>query len=197
MAIKNRLIGIQVNTQLEEVKIRKELSEQLSLYEQLEGVNSEGWKRVNEEILTLNDRDLKRRAGKYREFFEQNNEKPTSIFYRLGKEKNGDDDISQIRDNDGKVFESNSKREEHVSKFYENLYKKRIDNIMGIEDFLANGDVGNVAVEGKKLTIAESDGLEGEVTLGELTVALNKSNMNSSCGWDGISYWLIKNIGNL
>ena len=129
---------------------------------------------------------------KYREFFEQNNEKPTSIFYRLGKEKNGDDDISQIRDNDGKVFESNSKREEHVSKFYENLYKKRIDNIMGIEDFLANGDVGNVAVEGKKLTIAESDGLEGEVTLGELTVALNKSNMNSSCGWDGISYWLIK-----
>ena len=68
---------------------------------------------------------------------------------------------------------------------------------MWIEDFLANGDVGNVAVEGKKLKIAESDGLEGEVTLGELTVALNKSNMNSSCGWDGISYWLIKNIGNL
>ena len=122
MAIKNRLIGIQVNTQLEEGKIRKELREQLLLYEQLEGVNLEGWKRVKEEILTLNDRDLKRRVGKYREFFEQNNEKPTSIFYCLGKEKNGDDDISQIRDNDGKVFESNSKREEHVSKFYENLY---------------------------------------------------------------------------
>ena len=63
MAIKNRLIGIPVNTQFEEGKIRKELSEQLSLYEQQEGVNSEGWKRVNEEILTLNDRDLKRRAG--------------------------------------------------------------------------------------------------------------------------------------
>ena len=42
------------------------------------------------------------------------------------------------------------------------------------------------------MTIAESDGLEGEVTLGELTDALNKSNMNSSCGWDGASYWLIK-----
>ena len=86
MAIKKRLIGIQVNTQLEEVKIRKELSEQLSLYEQLEGVNSKGWKRVNGEILTLNDRDLKRRVGKYREFFEQNNEKPTSIFYCLGNQ---------------------------------------------------------------------------------------------------------------
>ena len=124
MAIKNRLIGIQVNNRLKEGKIRKELGEQLLLYEQLDGVNSEGWKRVNEDILTLNDRDLKRRAGKYREFFEQNNEKPTSIFYRLGKEKNGDDDTAQIRDNDGKVFESNSRREEHISKFYENLYKK-------------------------------------------------------------------------
>ena len=51
----------------------------------------EGWKRVNEEILEMNDRDLKRRAGKFREFFEQNNEKPASIFYRLGKEKGGDD----------------------------------------------------------------------------------------------------------
>ena len=28
--------------------------------------------------------------------------------------------------------------------------------------------------------------------MGELTVALNKSNMNSACGWDGVSYWLIK-----
>ena len=46
---------------------------------------------VNDDILELNDRDLKRRAGKYREFFEQNNEKPTGVFFNLGKEKDGDD----------------------------------------------------------------------------------------------------------
>ena len=51
------------------------------MYELMDGINSKGWKRVNEEILVLNDNDLKRRAGKYREFFEQNNEKPTSIFF--------------------------------------------------------------------------------------------------------------------
>ena len=28
--------------------------------------------------------------------------------------------------------------------------------------------------------------------MGELTTALNKSNMNSACGWDGVSYWLLK-----
>ena len=51
-----------------------------NMYEELEGKNSEGWKRCNDDILELNDRDLKRRAGKYREFFEQNNEKPTGVF---------------------------------------------------------------------------------------------------------------------
>ena len=81
MAIKNRLIGIQINKQKTESKIREELNEQLKMYELMDGINSEGWKRINEEILVLNDNDLKRRAGKYREFFEQNNEKPTSIFF--------------------------------------------------------------------------------------------------------------------
>ena len=81
MAIKNKLIGIQVNNKIKEGEIRKELNEQLKKYEMVGEKNFEGWKRVNEEILEMNDMDLKRKAGKFREFFEQNNEKPTSIFY--------------------------------------------------------------------------------------------------------------------
>ena len=153
---------------------------------------SDGWKRTNEEILLINDNDLKRRAGKFREFFEQNNEKPTSIFFRLGKEKNGDDDTTQIRDNEGKVFENQEKRKEHISKFYGDLYKRRIDRIIGIEDFLENGNQGNVDFGERKLSLAEQLNLEGRVTVGELSEALNKSNMNSACGWDGVSYWLLK-----
>jgi hypothetical protein len=34
--------------------------------------------------------------------------------------------------------------------------------------------------------------LEGEVTLRELDEALKNSNMNSSSGWDGISFRVIK-----
>ena len=182
MAIKNRLIGIQINKQKTEAKIREELNEQLKMYELMDGINSEGWKRVNEEILVLNDNDLKRRAGKYREFFEQNNEKPTSIFFRLGKEKNGDDDTTQIRDREGKVFENQKKRGEHISKFYGDLYKRRIDRLIGIEEFLANGRQGNVNFGERKLSVAEQLSLEGRGTMGELAVALNKSNMNSACG---------------
>ena len=126
MAIKNKLIGIQVNNKIKEGKIRKELNEQLKMYEMVGEKNSEGWKRVNEEILEMNDRDLKRRAGKFMEFLEQNNEKPTSIFYQLGKEKGGDDDTTQIRDNYGNQFKTTKKRDEHISKFYGELYKKKV-----------------------------------------------------------------------
>ena len=115
-----------MNNKIKEGKIRKELNEQLKMYKLLGEKNSKGWKRVNDEILEMNDRDLKRRAGKLREFFEQNNEKPTSIFYRLGREKGGDDDTTQIRDNDGNRFETTKKRDEHISKFYGELYKKKV-----------------------------------------------------------------------
>ena len=50
--------------------------------------------RVGKGVMRINDIQLKRRAGKYRDFFEQNNEKPTSIFFSLGKDKEGDDNTA-------------------------------------------------------------------------------------------------------
>ena len=57
---------------------------------------------------------------------------------------------------------------------------------------MANGRQGNVDFGERKLSVVEQLSLEGRVTLGELTSALNKSNMNSACGWDGVSY--LKNV---
>ena len=57
---------------------------------------------------------------------------------------------------------------------------------------LTNGQNENGNYEGKKLSARKCDSLEGDITLDELTTALNRSNMNSACGWDGVSYWLIK-----
>ena len=50
--------------------------------------------RVGKGVMRINDIQLKRRAGKYRDFFEQNNEKPSSIFFSLGKDKEGDDNTA-------------------------------------------------------------------------------------------------------
>ena len=55
-----------------------------------------------------------------------------------------------------------------------------MDRLIGIEEFLANGRQGNVNFGERKLSVAEQLSLEGRVSMGELTVALNKSNMNSA-----------------
>ena len=97
------------------------------MYEILEGKNSPGWIESNEAILQMDDEKLKCRAGKFSDFFENNNEKPTSLFFRLGKEKSGNDDLTQIRDNEGKAVKGKEEREKHINNFYGNLYKKRLD----------------------------------------------------------------------
>ena len=104
MGLKNRLIGVQVQAEKMEKAGRKQLVSIREMYERLEGKNSAGWLEANEAILNMDDLKVKRRAGKFREFLENNNEKPTKIFLRLGKEKSGDDDITQIRDDRGGGF---------------------------------------------------------------------------------------------
>ena len=192
MGIKNRLMGIQVNNKNRETREKRQLQEMKRMYEELEGKNSEGWKRCNDNILELNDRDLKRRAGKYREFFEQNNDKPTGFFFNLGKEKDGDDNTEQIKNGKGDKFENSKQRGEYIRRYYENLYKKRMDRLLEIEEFLEGRENGQLNIDGRKLTDVEKESLEGGVTLNELEKSLGKSNMNSACGWDGVSYFVIK-----
>ena len=191
IGLKNRLLAIQVKMAKGEKNKRKQLCELREMYEILEGKNSPGWIESSEAILQMDDEKLKCRAGKFREFFDNNNEKPTSFFFRLGKEKSGDDDLTQIRDNEGKPFKGNEGREKHINDFYGNLYKKRLDRLIEIEDFLEREEIEGQGVL-KKLTEDEKLTLEGQVTVGELEKSLEKSNMNSACGWDGVSYWMIK-----
>jgi hypothetical protein len=136
--------------------------------------------------------DLKRRAGKFREFFNSNNERPTKMFCRLGKEKCGDDDTEQIRDSDGKNFKNSNDRGKYIGDFYSNLYKKRVDNLLRIEDYLGADTCNREKNLSKKLTEEEKQSLEGEITITELAKSLEKSNMNSAGGWDGVNYAIIK-----
>ena len=75
------------------------------------------------------------------------------------------------------------------------MYKKKSDRLFEIEDFLGGGAVGLQIKNNRRLTDLERDSLKGRVTLNELEKSLEKSNMNSSCGWDRVSYFVIKNIG--
>ena len=89
-------------------------------------------------------------------------------------------------------FNSEENREKHIKDFYANLYKKRVDNLLNIESFLDNETTNCDWVLGKKLSVEEKANLEKDVELWELEKALKSSNLNSSTGWDGVSYKLLK-----
>jgi hypothetical protein len=75
-----------------------------------------------EKLLRMDDLDLKSRAVKFREFLDNNNEKATKAFCRLGKEGGVCDDITQIVKDNGEEFEGDNERGEHIRGYYKMLY---------------------------------------------------------------------------
>ncbi len=92
------------------------------------------------------------RANKYKEFLLKNNEKPTRAFCLLGRENNVLDDMNQIKDSNGQPFKGKNERDSYIKRYYEELYKKKLDNLIRIEDFLGNETLNKEWVEGKKLS---------------------------------------------
>ncbi len=89
------------------------------------------------------------------------------------------------------------KRGEHIRRFYEQLYKKRLDVLISVEDFLGERICNEGWVTERKLTEMEKDSLESVVTMEELKESLDKSNFESTSGWDGISFKVIKKFWEL
>jgi len=100
--------------------------------------------------------------------------------------------LCTIRGGEGEIFNSKKDRSEHIGNFYSNLYKKRVDRLLSIEDFLTNELANNVNLNSRKLTELEKNDLDGNVTLDELKKSLDSSNFKSSSGWDGINYNVLK-----
>ncbi|MFN9938341.1 MAG: hypothetical protein ACK56I_02595, partial [bacterium] len=130
------------------------------------------------ELLRYDDRELKERVGKFRDFLDENNEKATGAFCRLSKEGGTNDDVTQIKDNNGQEFKNGKDRGIHIIGFYSELFKMKLDNLLSIEDFLGGNEINADWVMNKKLNEEEKGTLEGEITLAELDEALKRSNYN-------------------
>ena len=107
-------------------------------------------------------------TDKYVRYLIENNEKPTRDFCSLGKSKSTVDDISQIQKTGGGNFESDKERGEHIRLFYSNLYKKRIDRVLEIENLFTEEEWREVRENGRKLGEDVKLSLEGEITEQEL-----------------------------
>jgi hypothetical protein len=192
MEIKNRLLKIQKRIKEDKRGYRAWLVEKEEYMSRMFGEESLQRQEVKDEILRCDDAELKDRATRFKDFLDVNNERVTNAFCRLSKEGGLCDDMSQIKDGTGQAFTSKEKQEEHIRGFYSELYKKKLDNILSIEDFLAGGVAEDAGIDMRKLTEEERDSLEGEVTLDKLKKALDSSNFGSTSGWDGISFKVIR-----
>jgi hypothetical protein len=192
MGIKNKLMEVQARIRRDKDRARDCLVKRVDYMAGQFGTFSVQAEDCRKDLLRFDDIDLKNRAGKFREFLIDNNERVTGAFCRLNKEGGINDDIEQIKKDNGENFETNEERGKHIGEFYSGLYKRKLDHLLSIEDFLQGGIDNGGWVEGRKLTIEERDSLEGEVTENELEKALETSNMNSTSGWDGLSFKVLK-----
>ena len=138
-SLKNKLVELQ--GMLKRVKHRKReyLVEKINRMSFNFGNDSEQVSECIKDLNMFDDEQLKLRANKYKEFLLANNEKPTKAFCLLGKENNLLDDVEQIKDNEGRDFNNDNDKKEYVRRYYEGLYKKKLDNLIRIEDFLGGG----------------------------------------------------------
>ena len=190
--LKLSLVELQ-NRQKEISRLEREiLLGKVQRMEQNFGIESEQFTDAISKLNIFDDKILKDKANKFRDFVLTNNEKPTKDFCLLGKENNLVDDIDQIKGPNGEDFVNEKARKNYIRQFYGELYKKKIDHLLGIEEFLGEDVLNLEWVSIKKLSNDEKLNLEGNITFDELEKALKTCNMSSSCGWDGISNLMIK-----
>jgi hypothetical protein len=186
MGIKNRLVALQKQRAVELKLQRENIIDRIHYLERKFGENSIQASDEREKLLRLDDRNLKERATKFKEFLDVNNEKATKVFCRLSKEGGVLDDQSAIKNNNGVAFENETSRNEHIRGYYEQLYKKKLDILFSIKDFLGENSGHIDWVQNRKLTMDEKTELERMIDIEELTESLHDSNFGSTSGWDGI-----------
>jgi hypothetical protein len=139
------------------------------------------------------DSKLSSKVSNMKIFENLNNERPTTLFLTLTKNRSTEK-LSLIKQDDGSDFTGDEHRYNHIVETFEELYRDRDpavipDNI--IENFLGPDIVNDPLVQNSRLTVQESDRLEQQLTMAELDIAAKKGKIRSAPGADGFSNQLI------
>ncbi len=130
-----------------------------------------------------------------------NSEKPTPIFLNLARSNNSSKTLALINKPDGTPYSSDNDRNEGIVSFFEEIYRKSPNDLTDytncIEDFLGDVVLSNPIVTNSKLTRAEHDLLEAPLTVDELDLSIEKCNVRSAPGIDGLNNYFIKKFWHL
>jgi hypothetical protein len=139
MNLKNRLVSLQKKRITERNEERDAILDRIRYMENKFGENSAQAIDEKDKLLRFDDTKLKEKATSFRDFLDANNEKATKVFCKLSKDGGLCDNQEVIQDSNGEGFGDTRKRTEYIRKYYEGVYKKRLDNLLSIETFLGGG----------------------------------------------------------
>jgi hypothetical protein len=133
----------------------------------------------------------------YKRFELLNAERITPHFMSLVKNSNKNDCPTKICNSEGIPFENQSDLKQHIGDYFKKIYKKvdtghTLGNVESINAFLGADISERREVNAAKLTEAEKLDLDVPLTIEELTISINKSNLKSAPGSNGISNKFIK-----
>jgi hypothetical protein len=130
-----------------------------------------------------------------------NSEKPTPIFLNLARTSNSGKSLSVINKPDGSNYVNDADRNEGIVSFYEDIYRKPSDEpsdlVNCIEKFLGTSIVEHPVVNNSKLSLDENISLERPLTVDELDLSVEKCNLRSAPGIDGVNNYFIKKFWHL
>ncbi len=125
-----------------------------------------------------------------------NSEKPTPMFLSLARSSNAGSNLSCICRPDGSQFPSDADKVEHIVSYFENIYRIPTSDCRDynhcIENFLGHDILGHPIVMNSKLTLDEKVRLDSPLTVEELDSSMEKCNLRSAPGIDGMSNVFIK-----
>jgi hypothetical protein len=146
---------------------------------------------LERQIQKIRETDLKEKLKSLKIFECINAERANPHFLNIAKKTKSDETTGSIQKDNGDEFESEKEREDHILKFYSDLYKKDVLVTGSIEDFLGEDILRHPLVRASKLTEGEKNNLDLPLTFEEIEKSLRQVNMKSAPGIDGFSYKFI------
>jgi exonuclease III len=193
--VRNDLLNLQRHIKTVESASRNERIRELVLLKK--AGYEENFDRIAELESWLNEASEKLIADRLSNYVKSdvlNSEKMTPRFLKIA-EKSVESNLSSIRRSDGSHFQDSTERGEHITHFYEELYKNpnnmpaNFDNC--VENFLGEL-VNHPVIADSKLTEEERNRLEADFSVEELDAALETCNLRSAPGLDGFNNKVIK-----
>ena len=121
---------------------------------------------------------------KLKNFERLNNEKITPDFLKIARSTRSDDSLDNLCNDNDQIFGNEEERSEYITEYYENIYKKPVDNIAIVDPVLRQEEIRNFlgetadhqTVTNAKLTDAEKLNLESPLTIIEFEKSISESN---------------------